>query len=669
MKRPSKSLSQTHPHTPFSTEQWGRMKQGTAGMGGKLIFLVTFLVGYLTTGIRGNLERPTATNVSITREGCGTTKLCLGDDGCDPAGSDLCSFVSSEVVNATNSNVKFELFGNSTGYIALVLTSNVTQGGGMVFVCSRDPFNTTRNFLFRTATQDRDNGNITLTNMTSVEDISYNFNRSINGSFHQCTLTVQGLSQAINNRTTGNINVRVSLIRGEVRGGPAFAAPSAELFRTNGMVDLTSTVDPVANLDMPTATSMRITRDGCSDTKLCLGDDGCNPAGDTLCSFISARVVSASDSDVAFELFGNSTGYIALVLTSNETQGGGLVFVCSRDPFNAMRNFLFRRGTQDRDNGNITLTDSPRVVSITYNFNGSLGGSFHQCTFTVQGLSQALNRASGALNFRPSLVSGEVNADGTFDAPRTSLFRAEGILDLANIPLDPTLNLEMPRATNVSITRDGCGSTKLCLGENGCDPAGSDLCSFISSEFVNAADSNVKFELFGNSTGYIALVLSSAVNQGGGLVFVCSRDPFNNMRNFLFRTATQDRDDGNLTLTNTLSVVDITYNFNRSINGSFHQCTFTVQGLSQAINNRVSVQPSLIRGEVNADGTFAAPSNSLFRADSIVNLADPTNGATTTAAATTATTAAATTAGCSSLMHPLTQAITILVSVLALRLF
>lgn len=63
----------------------------------------------------------------ITRDGCGTNKLCLGDDGCDPAGNVLCSFISAQVVNTSASDVTFELFGNSTGYIALVLSTNVTQ--------------------------------------------------------------------------------------------------------------------------------------------------------------------------------------------------------------------------------------------------------------------------------------------------------------------------------------------------------------------------------------------------------------------------------------------------------------------------------------------------------------------------------------------------------------
>ncbi|XP_076149834.1 uncharacterized protein LOC143133825 isoform X1 [Alosa pseudoharengus] len=624
------------------------MNQGSAGMGGKLIFLVTFLIGYLTTGIRGDghLQRPTATNVSITRDGCGSTKLCLGDVGCDPAGNVLCSFISSEVVNASTSDVKFELFGNSTGYIALVLTTNVDQGGGLVFVCSRDPFNATRNFFFRTATQIGNNGSITLTNSPRVEDITYNFNRSINGSFHQCTFTAQGLSQAINNRTSGALNFQAGLVSGKVNADGTFEAPSATLFRTNGSVDLTNLTgnspdppafDPAANLETPTATMVSITRDGCGSTKLCLGDVGCDPAGNVLCSFISSEVVNASTSDVKFELFGNSTGYIALVLTTNVDQGGGLVFVCSRDPFNATRNFLFRTATQIGNNGSITLTNSPRVEDITYNFNRSINGSFHQCTFTAQGLSQAINnRASGALNFQAGLVSGKVNADGTFEAPSATLFRTNGSVDLTNLTgnspdppaFDPAANLETPTATMVSITRDGCGSTKLCLGDVGCDPAGNVLCSFISSEVVNASTSDVKFELFGNSTGYIALVLTTNVDQGGGLVFVCSRDPFNATRNFLFRTATQIGNNGSITLTNSPRVEDITYNFNRSINGSFHQCTFTAQGLSQAINNRASgalnFQAGLVSGKVNADGTFEAPSATLFRTNGSVDLTNLT---------------------------------------------
>ncbi|XP_041941073.1 putative ferric-chelate reductase 1 isoform X1 [Alosa sapidissima] len=444
------------------------MKQGSAGMGGKLIFLVTFLIGYLTTGIRGDGPfQITATNVSITRDGCGSTKLCLGEVGCDPAGNVLCSFISSKVVNASTSDVKFELFGNSTGYIALVLTTNVDQGGGLVFVCSRDPFNTTRNFLFRTATQIGKNGNITLTNSPIVEDITYNFNRSINGSFHQCTFTARGLSQAINNRTS-EINVQASLIRGDVSAGPSFVAPGATdlLFITNGLVDLTKITtgnspafDPAANLGTPTATMVSITRDGCGSTKLCLGEVGCDPAGNVLCSFISSKVVNASTSDVKFELFGNSTGYIALVLTTNVDQGGGLVFVCSRDPFNTTRNFLFRTATQIGKNGTITLTNSPIVEDITYNFNRSINGSFHQCTFTARGLSQAINNRASEINVQVSLIRGDVSANG-FDAPGDTLFRTPGIVDLAN-PRNATINATTTTATlttTIPATTAGCSS-------------------------------------------------------------------------------------------------------------------------------------------------------------------------------------------------------------------
>ncbi|KAL2097166.1 hypothetical protein ACEWY4_006373 [Coilia grayii] len=240
-------------------------------------------------------------------------------------------------------------------------------------------------------------------------------------------------------------------------------------------------------------------------------------------------------------------------------------------------------------------------------------------------------------------------------------------------------HLTMPTATNVSITRTGCDTRKLCVGEVGCDPAGNVLCTFASAQVVNATLVDVAFELFGNSTGYIALVLSTNVTQGGGVVFVCSRDPFNISRNFFFRTASQSSTGGNITLTNTPRVDSITYNFNSSVNSSFHQCSFTARNLSQArrASANLEFQVSVVSGDVRADGTFDAPTATLFRSSGILDLANPTgsNTTNTTTNPTTTTTTAATAtnmttmSGCSSLMHPLTQGIAILVSVLALRLF
>ncbi|XP_063076214.1 uncharacterized protein LOC134466243 [Engraulis encrasicolus] len=244
-------------------------------MKSRLIFLMTIVIGYLSTGIRGDghLTRPSATNVSITRDGCGTTKLCLGEDGCDPAGNTLCTFVSAQLVNTTNVDVAFELFGSAEGYIAVVLTTDLTQGGGVVFVCSRDPFTATRNFLFRTASQNGTDGSITLTNTPRVDSITYNFNGSLNGTFHQCSFTTRNLTSAF---TRASLGFQVSVVSGIVNADGTFMAPSGRLFNTSGIVDianpmaLSMTASPNATnatTAMPatavTTVAMAMTTDGC----------------------------------------------------------------------------------------------------------------------------------------------------------------------------------------------------------------------------------------------------------------------------------------------------------------------------------------------------------------------------------------------------------------------
>lgn len=73
-----------------------------------------------------DLIRNCVCQVNITRDGCGTSKLCVEIPAdCDPTGNSTCLFGSAESLSSTNAT--FELRGNSTGYIALGLTANATM--------------------------------------------------------------------------------------------------------------------------------------------------------------------------------------------------------------------------------------------------------------------------------------------------------------------------------------------------------------------------------------------------------------------------------------------------------------------------------------------------------------------------------------------------------------
>ncbi|KAI5612525.1 mucin-5AC-like isoform X2, partial [Silurus asotus] len=58
--------------------------------------------------------------VNITRNGCGTTKLCMSSvSGCDPSGNSSCFFSSTQL---NNTILTVELSGTTLGYVALGLT-------------------------------------------------------------------------------------------------------------------------------------------------------------------------------------------------------------------------------------------------------------------------------------------------------------------------------------------------------------------------------------------------------------------------------------------------------------------------------------------------------------------------------------------------------------------
>ncbi|TWW73055.1 hypothetical protein D4764_15G0004490 [Takifugu flavidus] len=71
--------------------------------------------------------------------------------------------------------------------------------------------------------------------------------------------------------------------------------------------------------------------------------------------------------------------------------------------------------------------------------------------------------------------------------------------------------------STLNITRDGCGTTELCLASpDNCDPAGSSSCMFVSFEFVPPAPPNVSkviFRLRGDSSFFITVGLIQNPSQ------------------------------------------------------------------------------------------------------------------------------------------------------------
>ncbi|XP_021165906.2 putative ferric-chelate reductase 1 [Fundulus heteroclitus] len=134
--------------------------------------------------------QPVLSQVNITRTGCGMSKFCLEEpQACDPASNATCLFGSLKptALNVPNGlDVSFELSGNSSGYIAVGLTQDLSMGSTMLFICGN-------NGTFFTASMTSNNTNpneplgMLMMNMTDIAN-------STEGENIKCTFNVAGLN-------------------------------------------------------------------------------------------------------------------------------------------------------------------------------------------------------------------------------------------------------------------------------------------------------------------------------------------------------------------------------------------------------------------------------------------------------------------------------------------
>ncbi|XP_075953901.1 uncharacterized protein LOC142956276 [Anarhichas minor] len=158
-----------------------------------LTLLVAALVVYVTPSVQGtaHLSFSNAT-VDITRSGCGVDKLCVETPtDCDPAGTGSCLFVSVVATTPVAPNgtmLSIELRGNSSGYIALGLTANASEGTTMLFICAQNSL-TNGSFFFRTMTMN--NTDRTLRgNEERVSDIR----GMVNGTVIKCEFNITSVN-------------------------------------------------------------------------------------------------------------------------------------------------------------------------------------------------------------------------------------------------------------------------------------------------------------------------------------------------------------------------------------------------------------------------------------------------------------------------------------------
>ncbi|CAB1326513.1 unnamed protein product [Coregonus sp. 'balchen'] len=210
-----------------------------------LLFVVTMVMGCLAPGVSGNghLTFANNTKVNITRTGCGLKKLCVETpEQCDPTGKTSCLFASIVTTAPSPPNgvdLLVELRGDSSGYIALGLTANETEGTSMVFICAQ---NSSVSFFFRSAQRNNLNNTISLT-----QRIVKNITSSVNGTVIQCEFNVP----AVNATTrTSHITFVTFLAVGNVTNGMGIGDINIRL--TSKLLNLAQPNSNVATTTAPT---------------------------------------------------------------------------------------------------------------------------------------------------------------------------------------------------------------------------------------------------------------------------------------------------------------------------------------------------------------------------------------------------------------------------------
>ncbi|KAM4565346.1 putative ferric-chelate reductase 1 [Fundulus diaphanus] len=163
-----------------------------------------------------------------------------------------------------------------------------------------------------------------------------------------------------------------------------------------------------------------------------------------------------------------------------------------------------------------------------------------------------------------------------------------------------------------AVSRQKCGSTKLCVAEpSECDPSTGTNCFFLSAR--QQSGQKFDFELSGQSSGYIAAGVSTAANEAGShRAYICA----NNNGAVRYLTGTIDN-----SVLNTTEALDSS-NQRGTVNNGKIQCTFTAA--LPDTSSRASTQYSLSI----TTGSYNAISGELGRADfkvltPLVNISDP----------------------------------------------
>uniref|UniRef100_A0A8C9U765 Uncharacterized LOC108937868 n=1 Tax=Scleropages formosus TaxID=113540 RepID=A0A8C9U765_SCLFO len=537
----------------------------------RLIFAMTLVAGFLileggtaTISTSGNATfntfdvQPLATN--ITNAMCGQRKLCLTiPTSCDPAGSAPCLFASASI--SSQGNLFFELRGISNVYIVLGLSSDSSLQNGFMFACGQ--MNGNASFLYT-------NNSLNPNYQYQVVSAS----GSVSGNVLQCTFQVSGLTSSILNFFTQINNLYVFLATGNIINGMSQSS-AVQLFNTSsiGLINMANLITFFNNLlYVPISTqplTASITNATCGQKKLCLSTPtSCDPAGSASCLFASASM--SWQGNLVFELRGNSSGYIALGLSTVNPTLNSVVFACAQQ-----NGSIFLHTFLLKDSILSNFTSYPVVSAL-----GSVSGNVIQCTIQVSGLNSViLNSVTQTKNLYSFLATGSIT-NGIPGLPVVQLVNTDffGLMNMANFITFFNNLLYAPMATQpltTSITRTTCGNSKLCVATPVlCNPAGSTPCLFASiTNTSSLQNTNVTIELRGDSSGYVAVGGSLTQSTQNSIVYACAQQngsifvyTFQSIDNILYQS----------TLYPVLSALG-------SVSGNVIQCTFQVYGLSSLV--------------------------------------------------------------------------------------
>ncbi|KAK1879068.1 putative ferric-chelate reductase 1 [Dissostichus eleginoides] len=227
-------------------------------MEGGLIVLAAALLLFLSPDVQGtaHLSFSNNTQLNITRDGCGVSKLCMETPhNCDPSGNSSCLFVSavsSVPVPPNGVDLSVELSGKSAGYIAVGVTANASEGTSMLFICAQ---NSSDNGTFFFRTMERNNNDDMLTPIEMVRfQIGERIRGMVNGNMIKCEFTFPNVN-ASNTRSSEDTTFSVLLGNGSFDGS---ALGAFNLLLKSRLLDLTkpnsnvsSTAAPISNTTMP----------------------------------------------------------------------------------------------------------------------------------------------------------------------------------------------------------------------------------------------------------------------------------------------------------------------------------------------------------------------------------------------------------------------------------